>query len=77
MCSVYAYGESDGRQMKIDQLPGSKLTVLLILARFQSPATGNLKVRGWKPGAQLTTWRVDSTITPELENSSGVSAHPS
>ena len=57
--------------MKIVQLP------VLILTRFQSPATGNLKVRRWKPGVQLSTWRVDSATTPELENSSGVSAHPS
>ena len=61
--------------MKIVQLPVSQLIILLILARFQSPATGNLKVRGWKPGAQLSTWRVDSAIAPELENSSRVSAH--
>ena len=35
------------------------------------------EVRGWTPGAQLSTWGVDSAINSELKNSSGVSAHPS
>ena len=70
-CVYGTYCGPEGRHETLDQLgrwvPGPQLTVLIILARFQSPATGNLKVRGWKPGAQLSTWRVDSAITPELK----------